>query len=637
MMPTNWIVKRIASAARDACLLSWVLAVAPVSAQEAGTEGNLSLGIGSRGIALGGAHTARLDDASAVFWNPASTAGWERGHASFMHASIGFGDAAMTAFSAAYPTLRAGSFGFGITHLGTGGIESTDANGASQGTIGFAETSLHATWALRPSLPYVGRQLGFGIGAKTLTQSLGTWSATGAGLDLGFTFEPSRIPDFAAALVVRDAVAPRLRLDETADIVPATLQLAGSYSLRPRPDLGVVVHAALDRQRYLGWRPRAGVECTLRNRLHVRLGASREGAAFGIGLGWKNYGLDYARLARNDAGTHPVSLGAAWGHSRVERAASLAAARAQARDAEVRAHMKARVEEHLNIAQAAYDRGDYADALDAWKMAGGLDPADERVARGLEAAGSRLAAQQAERLADATARAARAAQFELGLRAYASNDYALSLKLWRELAAQAPDDAEVQRYLQKTERSLRNLVRHAAGNARGLEKRGEWVLALAAWQRVHESDPNHPESAPALERCRAALESGAATRRTERDASGTYAEALQFFAQGDAPRAAARLADVLRVDPQPRAAADLLAQLERRSQPLTPADKTRIRELYLAGLGFFTANEFERAITEWSKILALDPGNASVAQNIDEARARMQALQAPAARGSGAP
>jgi len=613
-----------------------LLATAPARAQNAGTEGNASLGIGSRGIALGGAHTARLDDASAVFWNPASPASWERGHASFTHASIGFGDAGMTTFSAAYPTLRAGSFGFGITHLGTGGIESADANGTPQGTIGFAETSLHATWAVRPSLPHVGRQLGIGLGAKTLTQSLGTWSATGAGLDFGLTLEPYRARDFAAALVVRDAVAPRLRLDEIDDAVPATLQLAASYRLHPRPDLGVVVHAAVDRQRYLGWSPRAGIEASLRNHLHLRLGASRDGAAFGIGLGWKDVGLDYARLTRNDAGTHPVSLGAAWGRSRVERTAAVAAARARARDAEVRAHMKARIEEHLNAAQAAYDRGDYADALDAWKLAGGLDPADERVARGLEAAGSRFAAQQAERLADATARAARAAQFELGLRAYASNDYTRALELWRNLAAQDPGDAEVQRYLQKTAASLHTWLRQTAQNAAALERRGEWVAALAAWQQVHQADPDHPAAPAALARCREAL-AGASTRRATRDAGGPYAEALQFFAQGDANRAAARLQEVLRIDPEHTAAADLLARLERRNQPLTAADKTRIRELYLAGLGFFTANDFERAITEWSKILVLDPGNASVAQNIDEARSRMQALQAPAARGGGAP
>ena len=44
-------------------------------------------------------------------------------------------------------------------------------------------------------------------------------------------------------------------------------------------------------------------------------------------------------------------------------------------------------------------------------------------------------------------------------------------------------------------------------------------------------------------------------------------------------------------------------------------------------MSFFTANEFEKAIAEWSKILDLDPGNTSVYENIREARARLRALQ----------
>ena len=136
-VPLAWL----ASGACWVVALAIVLGGSIVGAQTAGTEGNLSLGMGSRGIALGGAYTARLEDASAVFWNPASTSGWERGQVSVMHAPIGFGDASRTAFGAAYPTLRAGSCGFGLTLLGTDGIESTDASGRPLGTIGFAETS----------------------------------------------------------------------------------------------------------------------------------------------------------------------------------------------------------------------------------------------------------------------------------------------------------------------------------------------------------------------------------------------------------------------------------------------------------------------------------------------------------------
>jgi tetratricopeptide (TPR) repeat protein len=622
-----------------ALVLATALGVA--HAQDAGTEGNLAFGIGARGIALAGANSARLDDASAVFWNPAALATWERGHADFMHAPIGFGDAALTAFAAAYPTLRAGSFGIGLTHVGAGGIESTDATGRPLGSIDFSETSLHATWAHRPRLPHCGNRLGIGAGVKTLTQSLGAYSATGAGLDLGLVVAAHR--DVSVAWVWRDAIAPSVRLDEAADRVPATMQFAASYRSQPRRDLGLIVHAAMDRQQHLGWSPRFGVECTLRQRLHVRFGASRHGAAFGLGLGWRDYALDYAMLARSRAATQPVSLGAAWGRDRTARAEAQAAARVRAREATIRAAMTARVDEHAVAAQSAFDRGDFATALDEWKLAGGLDPQDERVARGLEASGERLAAQQAAHLADATARAARKAQFEIGLRAYTNNDYARARDVWRELAAQDSTDTEVRRSLHKTEQRLRELARRTAEEAGRLERRGEYVAALEAWQRVHEASPQHPTAAAALERCRLALEGAAerrqaaAPRRADPEAGDTYTAALQSFARGDATRAASQLRDVLRTDPEHRAAAELLARVERRTQPLSATDKTRIRELYLAGLGHFTANEFERAITEWSKILALDPGNASVAQNIDEARARLQALQEPAARAGGAP
>ena len=47
------------------------------SAANGGTESNLSLGATSRGIGLGGAFLASVDDASAVYWNPAKLASLE--------------------------------------------------------------------------------------------------------------------------------------------------------------------------------------------------------------------------------------------------------------------------------------------------------------------------------------------------------------------------------------------------------------------------------------------------------------------------------------------------------------------------------------------------------------------------------
>jgi hypothetical protein len=160
---------------------------------DGGTESNLGLGAGSRGIALGGAFLARVDDASAVYWNPAGLSGLQRADLSLMHAPIGFGDAAQTFMGLAYPTLGAGTFGIGFMHLGTGDIQGYDADSNPTASFGYSETSVYFSYAARPALPGLGRSLALGVTAKTLTQSMSPWSSTSAGLDLGFVLTPPLI------------------------------------------------------------------------------------------------------------------------------------------------------------------------------------------------------------------------------------------------------------------------------------------------------------------------------------------------------------------------------------------------------------------------------------------------------------
>jgi tetratricopeptide (TPR) repeat protein len=619
-------------------LLALVLgcaAAAPAgAAPDAGTESNLALGAGSRAIALGGACLARVGDASAMFWNPAGLAGLERGDLAAMHARIGFGAAGQTFVGLAYPTLRAGSFGLGMLRLSSGDIQAFDAGSNALGDIEYAETALYASWAVRPRLPGLERGLSLGITAKSVTQSLTPWSSTGAGLDVGMVLEPPGLPQLALAVVVQDALAPRLRLDEEADVVPATLRLAGSLRLALHRDLALDLHAGMDRPGALGWTPRLGVECEYRHRLLLRLGASRHGSALGVGLRWGHFGLDYAYLTRSEAVTHPVSLSAGWGSSRLERRTALEARQQSRRQEELRAHLQQMIEARHAGAQAAYERGDYAAALDEWKIVAGLDPSDERAGRGMQAAGTQLAALQSRSRQDQSQAAARAAQFALGLRYYGSNDYVLARNVWQQLLAEEPDNAEARRYLRKTQERLLEQVRHHAEQARALEARGDFVSALAAWNQVRSVDALHPEAEPALRRCRAALEGANARRRSvpqqpsrAAQASSRYNEALGLYSAGEVERAAGVLREVLKLDRDNSAAAELLARAERQLRPLSAEDKARVRDLYLRGMSWFTANEFEKAIAEWSKILALDPGNASVYQNIDEARARLRAMQ----------
>jgi tetratricopeptide (TPR) repeat protein len=619
-------------------LLAAVVGLAPAAAgadADGGTESNLGLGASSRGIALGGAWLARADDASALYWNPGRLAALERGAALVTHAPIGFGDATQTFAGAAYPTLGAGTFGIGMLRLATGGIDAYDAASRPQGTIEFAETALYLAWARGFEISALGR-VEMGASLKTLTQTLGERSSTGPGLDMGFAWAPRRRDDFALGLVVRDAVSPATTLDAAADRVPATWQFGAAYRPRLGARLGLEVHTALDRVAERGWSPRVGLECGYRA-LRFRLGASRQGAAFGLGLGWQSYDFDYAYLARADAATHPVTIAAGWGSARATRVAS----RESKRAADMRAHIQELLEARLASAQAAYDAGDYATAIDAWKVVAGLDPTEERAQRGIAAAGGQLAAAQARALADREQAAARAAQFELGLRAYGQSDHALARDVWTRLLAEDPANSEVQRYLDKTEQALREQVGAQAEEARRLESAGDVVGALAAWSRVHAADARHPEAEPALERCRAALErprrveparsrrgtAAVAETSARTVASEGFRHAVAAYAAGDLQRAVALLEEVRRSDPNHRDAQQLLAKAQRQLQPLGAEDRARVRELYLRGMGHFTAQQFEAAIAEWNKILELDPRNTAVYQNIREARARLRAVQ----------
>src|SRR5262245_36750738 len=166
------------------------LGLAPARAAtsaDAGTESNLGLGASSCGIALGGAFAARVGDASALYWNPGRMASLVRGAALVTHAPIGFGDATQTFAGIVYPTPSAGSFGLGMLRLATGDIQAFDAQSRPQGTLEFAETALYLGWARGMRAPYLGR-VEVGATLKTLTQSLGDWSSTGAGLDLGLAW-----------------------------------------------------------------------------------------------------------------------------------------------------------------------------------------------------------------------------------------------------------------------------------------------------------------------------------------------------------------------------------------------------------------------------------------------------------------
>ena len=61
-----------------------------------------------------------------------------------------------------------------------------------------------------------------------------------------------------------------------------------------------------------------------------------------------------------------------------------------------------------------------------------------------------------------------------------------------------------------------------------------------------------------------------------------------------------------------------------RQQVLTAKQREMVNKYYYNGINYYTNNNFDKAIQEWRKVLAIDPGNVKARNNIRKVLAFMQ-------------
>lgn len=171
-------------------VLSW-LSFRPLSASaEPGATALefLRLGQGARGVAVGGAYTAVVNDATAMFWNPAGLGFVRSPQLTFQNHHY-IADISQNYLAGAFPTRNIGSFGFSANILNIGGIERTTLTsgqaGQVLGTFGARDMALDVGW---------GKELWYGV----------SFGATGR-------FITSRIADEEGTAITGD-VGMQLRL-----------------------------------------------------------------------------------------------------------------------------------------------------------------------------------------------------------------------------------------------------------------------------------------------------------------------------------------------------------------------------------------------------------------------------------------
>lgn len=294
-----------------ATLAAIVLAVLPLRAGGVGTSGAnfLKTGVGARSLAMAGAAVSTVDDANAIYWNPARLARMTDTSVTATYASL-FEDQSQGFLGGATPFRDLGVFGLGVDYLTVTDIEKRAGDTeAADSTFKDQEYAVSLSYARKGIL---WESLDLGANAKLIQQSLDTHKESAYALDLG------------AAYLVTDKITTGLTVQNLGsklgpDSLPVLVKAGGDWRLfSDKLTVALDGNAWVTDKRYTG---NAGTEFWLAKPLALRAGyrfgqgpehlGGSTGLAVGVGFRLSSLTLDYAFLPAGDLGdTHRISFGA---------------------------------------------------------------------------------------------------------------------------------------------------------------------------------------------------------------------------------------------------------------------------------------------------------------------------------------
>ncbi len=566
-------------------------------------------------------------DPTAIYLNPAGLATQDERSLLIQHGLLPF-DTNWDFAAVGYPIPGLGAVGLGVARLGTSGIDAYDAQNQPLGDLGYSETALAASVALRTIGPlYAGATF------KVLSQSLGDVSAAAPSFDLGLIYRPARLRGAQVGFSAQNVVAGALDLGGAAPAIDRSFRF-GAAGPEWRVGGLSAIRAVADIARHgsEGMKPRVGVEFTRRGMGALRAGINNGKPVLGVGVQYRRYGVDLS-IAQGDVEmTKQFAVRVAWGEPVSEYETRRRAEYASAALDSVRARRSAQVARDLARAEELERSGDWEGALVLWEILHRERPEDASMPTRADRARTEIAAAARAALDAESGRRLNVMLGDLARAALARGDIEEAAGLARALApagvrpvgAEGDSLAALEAAIAAArERAADRAVARAdslRAGGRLVAAAGDAALAL----RLRPDDPRAAALWSELEGTlgKTAAEASVLSRRLE--SLTAVHQASQAFNEGRYADAAAAVKRALAADPSSEEARAWRGRIERRLSTPKPELDARIKQLYIKGMEAFTTGDYKEALRNWEQILVIDPLNESARRNVLEARERMK-------------
>ncbi len=600
-----------------ASILAIVATASLQGSSSGGTTPLFNFGAGGRGLGMGGANVALANDASALFWNPATLTNLQDRSLSLMHLPLPEGtNYDFAAFG--WPTVDYGTFSVGAFLLSTGDIERRDEAGRLLGTFSANQQMFLVGYGKQ-----INQFLSLGATLKLFGQSFDNSSAFGVGGDFGL--KVALTENIALGLNAQNIVAPSLRIDRDEETQPITLK-AGAGLMLPVSEGRHILsfEADVDKTENIDPVFHFGGEFAFMNRYFLRAGYDIDQINLGAGLkiGFAQIGYTFKTQDYFDA-QHRISLDITLGGS-IE---SILAQREQdKREAAIQLAREQR-EQDLSTAMTQaryyYQNGMYDSAAVYYQRVNALtdnndSEASERLTQIEKQRTQELTATvRAGVLAESDSLKAQELFGDLN-EALAVKDIEASNVMLSRLRPAFGDDerfkaSEAQYSLMTSDRIVQ--LRSEANRFVNEGKLSEAVQRYGEILRLNSDDAGARRSISQIE--------------TRISALSMLRTGVAAYNSGDTTRARQMFEQVLAMTPEDTVAQSMLDRFETGAKgpgaPLAEIQQdSEIWKLYLEGIEKFRGGDYQQAIRLWEQVLDRYPGNSEAEKNIQQAKLRIQ-------------